>query len=190
MLYLLAVQPPKLAGRYGAACMPCIGTLASSSPGNSHLDVVCQTVQATFSPGAEQRHHMLLYSRLLETPMEHKGAPSGYPTAHGSTTPTGQVPLRTSLYMLDHGRISGFPRLLHHKDVSPPLLLGVSAGRSLLGAHWPTYCSEGRPVFATVLQVNYGPVQTASARSSLHHAHTGRRSLDRLAPSESDRLAP
>ena len=69
-----------------------------------HLDV--ETVQATSSPEAAQRHHMLPCSGQLETSPRHKGLPYEFPTAHASTTLAGQVHGRLDL--LDHGGISRF----------------------------------------------------------------------------------
>ena len=98
----------------GTTWMPYTGALTSSSSGDSHVDVAYQTVQATSTPVAAQRHHTLPCSRLLDTSAGHKVQ---YPTARVPNLLMGPVPHDYGrLYMLDLGRTSGFFLLLDCND--------------------------------------------------------------------------
>ena len=100
---------------------------------------------------AAKRHHTLPWSRPLDTSAGHKHLPYEYPTAHVSTTLTGQVPHDYGrLYMLDHGRISGFFLLLYFTEA---LSYYLYADRSLLDEHLPTYSCVGMSVLSRALQV-------------------------------------
>ena len=121
-----------------------------ASSRHSHLDVVHQTVQATSTPVAEQRHHTGPYSRPLETSAEHKGLPAEQPTAYESATPTNRFRMSTDVSIC--WAMAEFPGFFYCCVAKVPLF-SYTTDRSLLDENSLTYGCVGRLVSSRALQV-------------------------------------